>query len=189
MNRLLAGVLLSTALLACEKDDEGQESLFRQCSVEWRGASSTTASAFNVQACWKDRCTSSLVVQAARSDGGSSAQRTDAGCVPTTPGGMPSHCDVVPITPGPGCAVGDIGSDFSVSACAQSSNAGTNFDIVLTATREGYPDNGDRFDLSIETRDGESLVDASATIAGDGAAADSKSCGGALLGLDGSPIE
>jgi len=189
MNRLAAGVLLSIALLGCQKDDEGQESLLRQCSVEWRGASSTTASTFNVHACWKDRCTSSLVVQAAPSDGGSSAQRTDSGCVPTAPGGTPSHCDVVPITPGPGCAVGEIGSDFSASACAQSSNAGTNFDIVLTATREGFPDNGDRFDLSIETTDGESLVDATATIAGDEAAADSTSCEGALLGLDGSPIE
>jgi len=189
IERLLASIFLSTALIACEKDDRGEPWIYRLCNVEWRGVLTTHASSFNIQACWNGRCTNDVLVQVEQADGGPS-ERVDAGCVLTTPKGMPSRCNLVPVAPRPGCAEGEIGGDFSVSVCAQSVRDGTTFDIVLKPATDGFPDKGDRFRLVIETTAGGSLVEATANVGSDSQDTDSSaSCQGGLFGLDGSPIE
>jgi hypothetical protein len=187
-NRLFVAMLLSTSLGACERDVQEQTSEHYGCLVEWRGTLTTDSNAFNVQACWNGRCTGNIPVQALRNDAGLAVASVDAGCVPPTPGGPPSHCEFVPITPEPGCGVGEIGTDFSVSACAQSGRDGTTFGIVLTATREGYPDAGDSLGLTIETTTGNALVEATADVGNDVATASSRSCRGGLFDLDGTRI-
>jgi hypothetical protein len=187
MNRLFPCVLLSTALLACEKDDQAGPPIYRHCPVEWRGALATDSNALNVQVCWNGRCSSSIPVQAVRSDAGV-AGSSDAGCVPTTRGGLPSHCDVVPSTPEPGCGLGEIGRDFSVLACAESGRDGITVDIVLTAASDSFPNDGDRFELVIVTTTGSALVDSAVNLGSDDLATNSSSCRGGLFELDGTPI-
>lgn len=190
MHRVLAGMLLTTALVACEKDEPAQPAIIRLCPVEWRGTLTTDWNEFNVRACWNGNCTSNMPMQAAQNDGGMAQAFPDAGCVPTTPGGLPSRCALVPITPGPGCAVGEIGTYFAVSACAESDREQTTFNVVLTPSTEGYPDGGDRVGLTIETATGNALVDATADLGSDDDlnTDNSISCRGGLFGLNGTPI-
>lgn len=166
MHRLLAGVLLSTAFVACkpQQDDQAQPSIYRGCVVNWSGTLTTDATVFNVRACSNGTCTSSIPVQVSRSDGGSVLEYPDAGCVPTTPGGPPSRCESLPFMPGPGCSVGEIGNDFSVLACARSGSSGTYFSITLTPATENLAGNGDQVGLTIETTAGNALVEANANV-------------------------
>jgi hypothetical protein len=187
MNRWLVGVLLTTALVACEKDDPAHHPVSRLCPVGWRGTLTTDSSAFNVRACWNGNCTSNISVQAAQNDGGVARAFPDAGCFPTTPGGLPSGCALVPMTPGPGCGVGEIGTYFSVSACAESDREQTIFNVGLTPATEGYPDDGDRVGLTIETAAGVVVAEATAKLGSNDPAADS-SCRSGLFGLDGTAI-
>lgn len=168
MNQTLAGVLLSTAFVACEKqqDDQGQPLIYRGCVVNWSGTLTTDSAAFNVRACSNGRCTSNIniPVQVARNDGGSVVEYPDAGCVPTTLGGPPSRCESLPFMPGPGCSIGEIGNDFSVLACARSGSNGTYFSVTLTPATESLAGDGDQVGLTIETTAGNTLIEANANV-------------------------
>lgn len=188
LNRLLAVVLLATGLVGCEKDEPAQSPILRLCSVVWQGTLTTDSNAFNVRACWNGRCTSNMPVRSAQKDGGTAPPYRDAGCFPTTPGGLPSGCELVPMTPGPGCGVGEIGAYFSVSACAEADREQTTFLVGLTPATEGYPDDGDRVALTIETEAGVLVAEATATLGSNDRSTDS-SCRSGRLGLDGTAIE
>jgi hypothetical protein len=183
-------LLLSTAFVACEDEWEGGPPfVYRSCVVEWRGTLATGSSAFNVQACWNGRCTSNITVQVPEGDAGVAAEYADAGCVPTTPGGLPSHCNSVPFTPGPGCELAQVGNDFSVLACARGGSDGTDFDILLTPTISSLPDDGDQFSLTIQTPAGTPLVEATGNVPRNGLAPEgTASCQGALFDLSGARI-
>jgi hypothetical protein len=189
-HRLWAGVLLSTAFVACEKPDEpSQLPLLRLCVVNWSGTLATDASAFNVRACWNYRCSDSIPVRLARSDAGSSPQYADASCVPTTPGGLPARCNSRPITPPPGCSVGEIDRNMSLLACARAGSDGADVSIHLTPATEGFPVAGDQFELTIETTGGDALVDARARMPLDDSDTEERaSCRGARFDLKGDPI-
>jgi len=183
----ISAVLLSTALLGCEQRPDEQGGPRPNCVVEWRGTLATDARAFNIQACWNGRCTSDISVQVQGLDGGSAREYSDAGCVPTTPGGLPSRCPVVPLEPGPGCGIGQIGNDFAVRACTQSSSEGMHFNVALDPANVSVPDGGDRFGLTIETADGNSLVEANGTTS-DELTEGGASCRGAMFDLGGTRI-
>lgn len=180
-------VLLSTALLGCEQLPEEYGERYPLCIVEWRGALATDSSAFNIQACWNGRCTSNISVQVPGIDAGPAREYSDAGCVPTTRGGLPSGCPFMPVEPGPGCGIGQIGNDFSVQACAQSSSDGTYFSVTLNPANTSLPDGGDRFGLTIETADGSSLVEAIGSTSNE-VTEGGASCRGALFDLGGARI-
>jgi hypothetical protein len=188
MHRALAGVLLTTALVACEKDEPAQNSIIRLCPVEWRGTLTTDSNAFNVRACWNGNCTSNMPLRAVQNDAGMARVFPDAGCFPTTPGGLPSGCELVPITPSPGCGVGEIGTYFAVSACAVLDREQTTFTVGLTPATEGYPDDGDRVGLTIETAAGVLVAEATAILGSNDPATDS-SCRSGRFGLDGTAID
>ena len=189
-SRLLLGALLSTALASCDERSPPDDPLYRLCQVAWRGTVMTDSDSFSVRACWNRQCSSNIPVQLVQNDGGAPRVFRDAGCFPTTPGGLPSGCAVVPITPPPGCTAGEINTSFSVLACARAGREGTAFNISLEATSPGFPDDGDPVGVRIETTAGSELVDATATVKSKDLATDGSSgCAGGLFGLDGAPIE
>jgi hypothetical protein len=183
---LMVGVLLGAALPGCADEDQRSQQPLRLCVVYWSGTLATGSSTFDVQACYNGRCTSNISVQVAPLDAGVAVEHADAGCVPTTPGGPPSRCDSVPLTPGPGCGTGQIGDEFSVQACSQASGDGTAFSVLLTPANDSLPDGGDQLGLTIQTADGDELVRASARIPRDDVT--SSGCQGAGLDLEGTPI-
>jgi hypothetical protein len=188
MIRLSAGALLTAALVACKQEEPGQTPVLRICTVEWRGTLMTDSNEFNVRACWNGQCTSTMAVQAAQNDAGVPMPFRDAGCFPTTPGGPPSGCELVPITPPPGCTPGELGREFSVLSCARAEGDGITFGISLEATSEGFPHDGDGVALTIGTTAGNTLIDATATLSSNGLATDDgPSCTGGRFGLDGMP--
>lgn len=188
MNGFLV-VLQSAAILACERLPEEYGGPLVTCVVQWRGTLATDSNAFNVQACYNSRCTSRISVQAARADGGSTMEYPDAGCVPTTPGGLPSRCDSLPVAPGPGCGTGEIAKEFAVQACAQSQSDGTYFSIALIPSTSSLPDGGDQFELTIGTIGGTSLVEANGNVPRNDPTPESNAdCRGAVFDLDGVPV-
>jgi hypothetical protein len=84
--------------------------------------------------------------------------------MPTTPGGLPSGCAVLPVAPPPGCATGQIDSLFSVLACAQPVSDGTDFSITLTPEARGLAGDGDELELTIQTPAGNTLVETRANV-------------------------
>jgi hypothetical protein len=189
MKRLWAGLFVTTALVACDEGEPAEAEIYRACQVEWRGTLATGSSAFNIRTCWNGACSSNISVHAVGNDAGVATAVPDAGCTPTTAGGLPSRCPDVPIVPGPGCTFGELGGDFAITACARAGLGLTHFDIVLAATREGYPGGGDRVQLTIETPAGGALVEATTNLGSNGAATGRTTCQSGLFGLDGTPTD
>jgi hypothetical protein len=191
LHRLLAGVVLSAGVVTCGVDQDERERvpLYVTCLVSWSGSALTDSRAFNIRACHFGRCTRDISVQAALDDGGLAVEERDAGCVPTTPGGPPAHCEFRPFVPGPGCGVGEIGDDFSVLACARGGSEGTDFSITLTPSTDSFPDDDDQFGLTIRTTAGSTLVEARGNVGSSGLPIESDSpCRGAAFDLDGNRI-
>jgi hypothetical protein len=180
MRRILASVLLTAGISACDQQQQQveprEETEYHGCVINWSGRLATPASAFNVQVCWNDSCTGDVPVQSSPSNG-SSATYADAGCAPTSGGGEPSSCE---FTPGPGCGVGDAG-EVTVQACAASRGDDTEFSIVLSPTAQSV---GGQIRLNIATSAGNSLVQASANVTNDDLYS-GELCRGASFDLEG----
>ena len=178
-----AALLVVTSSIACEEAPLISSEPWVECTISWSGTRPTDASAFGIQACWNGRCSDDIAVDASPADAGVGVEPYDAGCVPTTPGGLPSRCSSNPPRR-PGCNTGSIRDGFSVHACAVSNGDGTTtFSVVLSPGTARGLGSHDQLSLSIDTAAGVPLVRGTATTPAD-ADPGRSACRGASFSLD-----
>jgi hypothetical protein len=184
MARLVAGVLATSTIVACDEQPGSEESVpdTSSCIVRWSGALATDATTFNVEVCWNGSCASDLLIGLPQGDGGVPRGGSLTDCMMATRGGLPSSCTY---TPGPECWYGLTSSGVYVGACVADGSEGTGFGIVLVP---GPRISDGQSLLRIETSDGTALVQSTARVPGDVIALDGSCLSEVVFDLEGNRL-